>query len=207
MLEGADPVGGERAPGDAVEAVAARHVVAGEGLLAALVTETDDGRGGVRLLDRQRLGLEQQRRTARLRQLKRDEILDDLGLGVDHHRLAAGGGGEVHAVAAALEAQLDALVGQSLAVQALAGAALPQHIHGALLQDPGPLAPLGIRPVPALQHHAVDPGAVQQTGEQQPGGPAADDADGRAHHIVPSLWWSKRPATCSLSETSFIIDW
>ena len=80
-----------------MEAVAARDPVAGQRLLAALVQEPHDGGVALRLLDRERLRLEQQRWP--VGELERDEILHDLGLGVDRDRTAAGEAGEVDVVA------------------------------------------------------------------------------------------------------------
>lgn len=84
-------------------------------------------------------------------------------------------------MAAPVEAQLDAVVREALAVHALRRARLAQYVDGALLQDPGALAPLDVRAVAALQDDGVDSGVVQEPGEEQPGGARSDDADGGAH--------------------------
>ncbi len=151
--------------------------------------EADAGGVGARVLHGQRLRLEEQR--AALRQLEGDEVLADLGLGVDHHGPAAGEGGEVDTVAAAVEAQLYAVVAQPLAVHALPGAGRAQHVRRALLQDPGPLPPLDVVAVAALQDDRVDAGVVQQPGEEEAGGTGPDDADGGAHRTPsshPFVW-------------------
>ena len=70
----------------------------------------------------------------------------------------------------------------ALAVQSLACTGLPQHVDRALLEDAGALALLDVGAVPALQNDAVDAGVVQEPGEQQPRGAAADDGDGGVVH-------------------------
>ena len=194
--------GRERAAGDAVEAVAADDPVADECLLAALVQEPHDGRGALRLLDRECLRLPQQRWP--FGQLERDEILHDLGLGVDRDGTAAGEGREVDVVAFAFEAQLDALVDQALGVEAFGGAGLAQSVDRALLQHPGALALFDVLPGPGLQDDTVDARAVQQPGQEQTGGAAADDADRRTHGrhaYLPGVSWTRGgppslPAPC-----------
>ncbi len=183
-LEGAAEPLGYRAAGDAPEAVAAGHVVALQDRIAALVPVADSGAGGGGVLHGEGLGLEEQRVT--LLQLEGDEVLADLGLGVDHHRAAAGESGEVDAVAGAVEAQFDAVVAQPLAVHALTRAGRAQDVHGALLQDPGALAVLDIGAVTALQDDRVDAGGVQEPGQEEARGAGSDDADGGAHRSFPS---------------------
>jgi hypothetical protein len=143
------------------------------------VAKADPRPVGVGALHGQRLRLEQQR--AALLELQGDEVLADLGLGVDHHGPAAGEGGEVDAVAFPVVAQLDAAVLEPLAVHALAGTGRAQHVHRALLQDPGALAVLDVGAVATLQDDRVDPGVVQQPGEEEAGRAGADDADGGTH--------------------------
>ena len=188
-LEDLGQLGRDRLAGHAPEAVAADDVVALQDVLAALVPEADARAVGVGVLDGQRLRLEQQR--AALRELEGDEVLADLGLGVDHHGPAAGEGGEVDAVALPVEAQLDAVVAQPLAVHALPGAGRAQHVDRALLQDPGALALLDVGAVAALQDDRVDAGVVEQPGEEEAGGAGSDDADGGAHRA------SLRSRSCS----------
>ena len=55
---------------------------------------------------------------------------------------------------------------QPLAVQPRGHAALLQQIDRALLQHAGPDAAFHIGAVPPLQHDAVDPGTVQELGQQ-----------------------------------------
>lgn len=186
------------------EAVAADDVVALQDVLDALVAEADPRAVGARVLDGQRLRLEQQR-AARF-QLEGDQVLAHLGLRVDRHGPAAGEGGEVDAVTLPGEPQLDAVVPHPLPVHARPGPGGAQDVRRALLQDPGALALLDIGPVAALQHDGVDAGVVQQTGEEEAGRAGADDADGGAHRAFPfdvrtvkfySLLWDVSLRPCS----------
>jgi hypothetical protein len=183
-FEDLDQFGRDRLAGHAPEAVAADDVLALQDVLAALVPEADARGVGAGVLHGQRLRLEQQR--AALGELEGDEVLADLGLGVDHHGASAGEGGEVDAVAPAVEAQFDAVVAQPLAVQPRPGAGRAQHVRGALLQDAGALPPLDIGAVAALQDDRVDAGVVEQPGEEEAGGAGSDDADGGAHRTPSS---------------------
>ncbi len=88
-------------------------------------------------------------------------------------------------MAAAREAQFDPVVGQPFAVHAVTGPGGPQHVDGALLQDPGALPLLDVVPVPALQYDRFDARPVQKPRQQQPRGPRSDDADRRAHPDAP----------------------
>ncbi len=177
-----DP-GREGMAGHPPEPVAADHVVALQHVLAPLVPEGNPRPVALRPLHAQRLGLEEQR--SALLRVERDEVLADLGLGVDGHGPAAGERGEVDAVPAPVEPQLDPVVPQPLPVHPLPGPGGAQHVGRPLLQDPGPLPLLDVGPVPALQDDRLDPGAVQQPGEQQPGGPRPDDPDGGTHRSPP----------------------
>ena len=108
------------------------------------------------------------------------QVLGDLGLAVDHHRLA-GQLLEGDAVAHAVDADLDAVVHQAFAVHARADAGLVEQIHRALLDDAGADAAEHIVAGLPLQDDVVDAGAVQQLPEQQAGRAGADDGDLGAH--------------------------
>ena len=185
---------GDGVLGDPVETVAAGHPVAAQGLFPALVGVADHRTVGAGPFDGVHRGVEQQR--SAVLEPEGYQVLDHLGLGVHRHRPAAGQRGEVDAVRAAVEAQLDAGVDDALAVQALPGPARAQGVDGALFEDAGALAALDVGPVAALQHDAVDARVVQHAGEQQPRRAAADDADGGVHGSHPSLAPSSR-RTCS----------
>ena len=104
----------------------------------------------------------------------------DLGLAVDGDGLA-GQRLEVDAPTLAVERQLDAVVQQPLAVEAVADADLLQQVDGALLEQAGADAGVQVFGGAPLQHDRFNAGETQQPGKQQPGGSATDNPDLRAH--------------------------
>ena len=100
--------------GYAVEAVAAGDDAAAQLVLLAVVAVADHGAVGVDVDDRHVDGLEHDRVAGG--EAGGDEVLDDLLLAV-HGDRPADELEEVDAVAAALEGQLDAAVGEALAVE------------------------------------------------------------------------------------------
>ena len=100
----------------------------------------------------------------------------DLGLAVDGDVLA-GQRLEVDAVQLAVECELDAVVRQSLAVQALGDAGLLEQLDRRLLEHAGADAAHHIGGAALLDDHRVDAGLVQQRAQQQPGRTGADDRD------------------------------
>ena len=162
-----------------MEAVAARDDVAREFDLLAVVRERDRRRARVDVAHRDVTDLEQQR--SRVREPRLDQVLDHLLLSVDDDRTAGRVFGEVDPVALAAEAQFDAVMLHAFAVQPVRDARIRQHVDGALFEDAGPHAMLDVVAVAVLEHDRFDPRAVQQVGEQQPGGARADDSDLRAH--------------------------
>ena len=81
----------------------------------------------------------------------------------------------------AAEAQLDAVVDEALALQALADAEVDQRVDGALLQHARAHALLDVFAAAVLEQHAVDGLAAQQLGEDEAGRAGADDAHLRPH--------------------------
>ena len=88
--------------------------------------------------------------------------------------------GEVDAVTAAAEAQLDAMMREAFALKAFADAGFDQQIDGALLQYAGAHAVLDVFAVATLEHDRVDARKMQQMRQQQAGRPRADNAYLRA---------------------------
>ena len=80
----------------------------------------------------------------------------------------------------AVEAQLDAVMHEPLALEALAHPHLLEQVDGPLLEHPGAHALLDVLAVARLEHHRLDPGAVEQLAEHEPGGTGSDDA-----HLCP----------------------
>ena len=136
------------------------------------------------------------------------QVLGDLGLAVDHDRLA-GEALEVDPHVAAGEAEADPVVDGALAVHALADARGPQRLDGAPLEHPGADAGQDVPPGLPLEDHRVDAGQLQQPGQQQPGRAAADDDDrhagghrrGRGHRAC-----RRRSRTCMVGRQRATLD-
>ncbi len=113
-----------------------------------------------------------------------DQIFDDLLLAIDGDGAAAGQVGEIDAVAAAAEAQFDAVMQQALAAQPLAHVRLHQQVHAALLEHAGSNAMLDILAAATLDDDRLHTLQMQQVRKQQSRGSRSDDADLRAHGLV-----------------------
>ncbi len=98
-----------------------------------------------------------------------DQVLDDLGLGVDRDPAAAGQVAEIEVVPLARELQVDAAVLEALGVHPLAQADRAEQLDGAGLQQPGPLPGLAVGPAAVLHHDRVDAAQRQQVRQQQAG--------------------------------------
>src|SRR5215212_345673 len=166
---------GDGVAADSVRSVASGDDPAAQLLVGAVVAKADEGGVGVDGVDAHVLDLEEQR-TACV-QARLDEVLDHLLLPVDRDRPPAGQLGERDAVAAALEAQLEALVDEPLAVQALADAGLGEDVDRALLEDAGTDALLDVGAAAGLEQDGLNALAREQVAEEQAGRPGADDAD------------------------------
>ena len=113
-----------------------------------------------------------------------DQVLHDLLLAVDRDAAAAGELVERDPVAAAAEAQLHAVVDESLALEALADAHLDQELDRALLQHARADAPLDVLAVAVLEDHGLDALEMEQLPEDKPRGTRADDSDLRAGDVL-----------------------
>ena len=82
--------------------------------------------------------------------------------------------------------ELDAAVGEALAIEAVGEPELAQQLDGRVLEHAGPDAVLDVGPVALLEHDAVDAAGRQQVGEHEPGRAGADDRHlglvGAPHH-------------------------
>src|SRR4029077_9209127 len=85
-----------------------------------------------------------------------DQVLDDLGLGVDRHPAAAGQVAEVEVVPLALELQEDPAVFETLGVHPLAQADRAEQFARARLEQAGPLPRLAVGPAAVLHYDGVD---------------------------------------------------
>jgi hypothetical protein len=90
-------------------------------------------------------------------------------------------------VAAPVEAQLDAVVDDALAVQALGHAHRAQQVDGALLEHACPDALLDILAAAGLEDDRVDALPMQQVRKRQTRRPSADDRYLRAHRRERSV--------------------
>ena len=108
-------------------------------------------------------------------------------------------------MAAAAEAQLDALVDHPLAVQALRHAGLIEQVDGALLEHAGAHAPLDVVARAQLEHDGVDPAQLEQAGEDEPGRPGSDDRDLGLHHASPSNRTAREAGSPGTSSSRHIV--
>jgi hypothetical protein len=140
------------APGDHVARQLVRDArLVGVGQRRPVVGDAGHGHAGGGELDR-----------SPVRQPPRDQVLDDLGLGVDRHRPPAGQLAEVEVVPLPRELQVDPVVLDPLGVQPLADPGRAEQLDGAGLEHPGPLPGLAVRPRPVLHQHGIDARERQQ---------------------------------------------
>ena len=165
-----------------MEAVAAGDHVAAQLLLGAVVAEADAGRVGLDARDGDVLDLVEQRAAGG--EAGVGQVGDDLLLPIDGDRRATGELGQVDAVADAVEAQLEALVHEPLALEPLAQPGGLEQVDRALLEHAGAHALLDVVAAARLEHDRLDAVAGEQVAEEQAGRPAADDADLGAHHAA-----------------------
>src|SRR5699024_4818896 len=105
-----------------------------------------------------------------------DEVLEHLVLGVEPHG-PADEAGEVDAVAAAVEAQFDAVVPGPLGVDAGVDPGSGEQVDGALFEDPGADGALDLVAFAGLHDDGVDALGGEEVGEGQAGRARADDRD------------------------------
>ena len=136
-----------------MEAVAAGDDAAAQLVALAVGDVADDGCVAVDVVDRHVGRLEHDRVAGG--EAGGDEVLDDLLLAVHGDRVADELV-EVEAVAAALEGQLDAAVGEALAVEPLGDAELAEQVDARVFEHAGADAVLDVLAVVAFEHDAVD---------------------------------------------------
>ncbi len=84
----------------------------------------------------------------------------------------------------AAEAEPDAIVPQSFALQALANAGFNHQVDSALFQHSRPYAIFDILAAAALQDYRLDASQVQQMGEHQAGRSCPDDTHLSSHAFL-----------------------
>lgn len=149
----------------------------------AAVGERDAGLAAVDAMQGHAAGLEQDGRA--IRQARGDQVLDHLVLPIHGNGAATGWPGQVDVVPDPVEQQVDAMVAQALALQALAHAGCHQQVDRPLLQHARPDASFHVLAAAVLDDHGIDTGAAQQMTQQQACRPGADDRDLGAHRGLP----------------------
>ena len=113
-------------------------------------------------------------------QARGDQILDHLVLGIDGDR-PAGQAGEIDTPSLSAEAQLESVMDEALAPQAIAQAMGSEQFDRAVLQHTGADGGLDLLARARLQDDRVDPPTVQEVREQQTCRSGTDDSDASAH--------------------------
>ena len=129
----------------------------------------------VDIADRDHLGLVA-RRDAVLRE-RVHQVAGHLRLPVDRHRFSAGQVGEVDAMPASLEGELDPVVDKTLAMHALGDLGFLEQRDSAHFEHAGADAAEHIVLAPALEHDVGDAVQMQEPREQESRGTGADDGD------------------------------
>ena len=159
-----------------MKAVTAGDVVAGKRLAPIARVHVQAGPFRLHLRDLDVLRLEHHVRARAMS--RRQQIADDLALGVDGDRTTAGQLGQIDPMTGATKRDVQAFVTQSLARQAAAEAGVVKQIDGGLLEHARPYALDDVLLAPALDGNRVDASLLEEVAQQQSGGPRADDADG-----------------------------
>ena len=157
-----------------MEAVAAGDDAAAQLVLLTVGDVADDGVVAVDLVDRHVRRLEHDRVAGG--EAGGDEILDDLLLAVHGDRVADQLV-EVEAVAATLEGQLDAAVGEPLAVEPIGEAEVAEQGDTRVFEHAGADAMLDVVAVVTFEDDAVDAAGREEVGEDEPGRSGPDDRD------------------------------
>ncbi len=140
--------------------------------------EPDPRASRVEVVHRDGRGLEEERQGGRQPCL--DQVLDDLGLAIDHDRPS---GELVHrdVVALTVELQVDPAVDDPVATHSFPDARVAQQVDRPLLEHAGADAVLDVLAAAALEHDRLDPLACEQLGQRQARRARADDSDLRPH--------------------------
>ena len=162
-------------PADPVEPVAAGDEITGNGVVVAVVPVADGRLRRVDVVHADVLRHKRQRTAVAL--ARGNQIPDDLALPVHRDRAAAGEPRQIDVVPHAAKRQVDAVVPQPLARQAIADAHRVHQVHRALFEHPGTDPFDDVLAIVPLDDGRVDAGLVQQLPQHQARGTCADDAD------------------------------
>ena len=166
--------GGNGRPADAVKAIAAGDEVAVDVALGVLATEADSGRGGIEIVNADGGCFKDDQ--ARGTEAGFDQIFDHLLLAV-HGDGASDEFGEIDAMAAVAETELDAVVNEAFTLEACAYTGFDEKGGARVFQHTGADSALNVRAAAILYHHGFDALEVKKVREEQTGGSCADDAD------------------------------
>ncbi len=161
-----------------MKAVAAGDEVARELPFRAVDAEGDARPIGENIVQGDILGRVNRRRADRGAAVHK--VLGDLGLAIDHHRLA-GHVFERNALADAVDADLDAVMHQAVAMHAGADAGLVEQVHRDLLDHAGTDATEHVVGGLPLENDVIDAVLVKELAEQQPCRARSDNGDLGAH--------------------------
>src|ERR1700722_1085678 len=148
---------------DAVEAVAAGDVVALDFFSHARCGKTDGGFRGIQTVHANVARLENKWESRR--KPRGDEVFNDFVLRIDRDGLASGQIVKVDAVAAPVESQSDAVVGERFALEALADAGFDEQIDGALFEEASANSLLDVFPAARFDSARLDALQGEQMGE------------------------------------------
>ena len=182
---------GNALPGNPMEAVTASNVIA---IQALDLTVFFKGQVGLLALELMRLNI-----AGRIEDggpvgcTGLHQVTGNFGLAIDHHRLAAGQGLEIQALAAPANQQLDTFVHQAFAVHTFGHTGLAQQVDRALLQHTGADAAQHVLGGLALDDHRVDTGVMQQLTQQQARRARANDCN-LSFHCCCLCWNDTGPA-------------
>ena len=177
-LERPQRPGREGRAADAVGTVATGHPVGVDALCAAVAHARDRRVVGVDVVERHVVGLVEDQPASLVARC--EQVLLHLGLAV-HRDAAARERLQVDAEPASSSRQRQAPVHVRLAVEALAHAGRPQHLDGAVLEDPGPDATGDVGAAAPFDHDARDAAPVEQLRQQQARRAGSHDGHLRAH--------------------------
>jgi hypothetical protein len=102
-------------------------------------------------------------------------------LRVDSDAFACGEIAEVNAMAAAVEAELDAAVLEALAAEAIADAEFVHELDGVVFEEAGADALFNVLARAEFEDDSFDAEALEEEREEEAGGSGTDDGDLGAH--------------------------
>ena len=170
---------GDAGATDAVKAVAARDVIAVKDFFLARRAKADGGFPRGKIVHAYVFDLEKNRQIRF--EARGDQILDHFLLRIDRDGLAPGEVVEIDAMAFSVEAQLDPVMREAFALEALADSRFDQQIDGTLFEEARTDALFDVFSAPRFEDDRLDPPQVKEMGEHQPRGTCPDYADLRAH--------------------------